>query len=513
MKKILYTACICLTALLASCDDFLEVTSPDKLTSVSFWRDQADAEAGLAAAYSQLEYSIDTWEYAEVKWPVEAYREDVVVLGNDAFNYPNWVDLSTFSYTNGNAQFSSYWWNNYKGISFANQVIEKVAEIPDEKIDPAIRKQIINEAHFLRGYYHLKLILNWEEIIIRDKYITNQSELSKALSTRTEAWDFIVDDFKAATALPAAHPSDNIGRATSGAAYAYLGFSYLTRAYEENSKKEAYLSEALKAFDEVKGYELEKDFVSMFDGTNKNCKESVFELQFSMSTANGANYRTQFHRWIACEELWGWDEILPSSFLMNQFLKEGEIATTGLYDSRLYYTLFYQCPYFNDPEAGRLYGYTYDDWFRYKDEETGKYISYNRPAFRKMMPSTYEELAQSNYAANLPLMRYANVLLMKAEALNELGRTADAIPLINQVRAVHGDMPSMTGTGKAEVAAQIEHERILEFPLENWRWYDLRRWGKLPEAMQAAGRTNFDASKHSFYPIPFTEIKANDQLN
>lgn len=507
MKKIIYIISICMAGTFASCNDFLTVESPDQLTSNSFWRNQSDAEAGLSAAYSQLEYSIDTWEFAEVKWPVEAYREDVVVLGYDAMNYPNWVELSSFSYTNGNSQVNSYWWNNYKGISFANQVIEKVSEITIENIDPAIRAQIVNEAHFLRGYYHLKLILNFEDIIVRDKYITSQAELNKELSDREEAWNFIIDEFKTASALPSFHNADNIGRATSGAAYAYLGFTYLTRAYEEPAKKDDYLGEALKALDEVKGYELEKNFVSMFDGTNKNSKESIFELQYSMSTANGADYRTALHRWIGCEELRGWDEITPSTFLVNEYMKEGEIATTGRYDSRLYSTLFFRCDYFNDQTEKRVYNATYDDWFN-KDG-----VPYDRPAFRKLMPPTVETLELSRFANNMPLMRYANVLLMKAEALNELNRGSEAIPLINQVRNIHGDMPDMTGSTKEAITAQIEHERIIEFPLENFRWYDLRRWGKLPTAMKAAGRTGFNVEKHSYYPVPLTEINANELLN
>lgn len=93
MKKIIYILSIISLLVIPACDDYLEVTSPDMLTSGNFWRDVTDAEAGLSAAYSQLEYSIDTWEYAEVKWPVEAYREDIVLMGNDAMNYPNWVEL------------------------------------------------------------------------------------------------------------------------------------------------------------------------------------------------------------------------------------------------------------------------------------------------------------------------------------------------------------------------------------------------------------------------------------
>lgn len=506
MKKyIISTFALISTFLLSSCDDFLTVNSPDKLTSGSFWRSESDAESGIAAAYSQLEYYIDVWEFAEVKWPVEAYREDLIEMGKDARNYPNWVELYNLTYTNGNSQLSSYWWNNYKGASFANQVIEKVKEINDDAITATKRNQIVNEGYFLRAYYHLKLLLNWKEIIIRDKYITNQADLNKGLSSRIDAWDFIVEDLKRATALPASYDADNVGRATKGAAYAYLGFVYLTRSYEEPEMKTEYLRLAIEALNEVKGYELEKQFTTMFNSTNKNSKESIFELQTSMSSANGANYRTALHRWIGVEELKGWDEILPSEKLMDAYKKEGQIATTGRYDSRLYETVFFRSEYFNDG-TGKVYGKNYDDWF-----QDGDGNAYDRPAFRKFMPADLAALSLSRCAINIPLMRYANVLLMKAEVLNEQGQPAQAIQLINQVRSVHGDMPPMKGSTQAEVRQQIEHERMIEFPLENWRWYDLRRWGKLKEAMNAVGRT-FDEAKNAFYPVPQNEYNANDKL-
>ncbi|MEG1615385.1 MAG: RagB/SusD family nutrient uptake outer membrane protein [Bacteroidales bacterium] len=505
MKKSIYAAMLCTAIGFSACEDYLTVKSPDQLTSSTFWRNEADAEAGLAAAYSQLEYSIDTWEFAEVKWPVEAYREDVVILGSDALNYQNWVELSTFNYTNGNSQFSAYWRCNYSGISYANQVIEKVAQIPESAIRAERKAQIVNEAYFLRAYYHFKLLLNWEQIVVRDAYITSQEQLAKPLSSREEAWEMIIADLTKATSLPSTHTSENVGRATSGAAYAYLGYAYLTRAYEESAKKSEYLEKAISALKGVTGYALEEDYISMFNGTNKNCKESVFELQFTMNSSNGANYRNALHRWIGVAELWGWDEIAPSEFLYREFMKEGATATTGRFDSRMYETMFFQCDYFND-ETGRVYGYNYDEWFS-NDEG-----AYNRPAFRKFMPADYAGLEQSRVAINIPLMRYSNVLLMLAEAYNESGQTSLAIPLINEVRAVHGDMPPMSGSSAEAIRAQIEHERILEFPLENLRWYDLRRWGKLTEAMQAAGRNGFNESENSFYPIPMVELNSNNQI-
>lgn len=519
MKKLIYLTSICIAAFFASCDDYLTVDSPDQLSSESFWRDQTDVESALSSSYSQMylmTYSGDQWSFPEIKWPVEAFREDIIEMGDDALNYPNWVELGHYTYTNGNSQFSDYWKCYYRGISFANQIITRTPEIPDEKIDPATRKELTAEGYFLRAYYHMQLLLNWKEIVVRDKYIKapEDPEMGKALSTREAAWDFIIKDLKEAQALPTEYNSDNSGRATRGAAYAYLGMAYLTRSYEEPAQKENYLKEAVNAFNEVKGYELVEDFTSMFNGSNKNNEESVFELQFSMSSANGASYRTQMHRWIGASELWGWDEILPSETLVNEYMKEGETSTKGLYDSRLYASIFFQCDYFNDG-TGKVYGGEYDEWFCEFDKK-GNIIpntAYNRPVFRKFMPADYEGLDQNYCAINIPLMRYANVLLMKAEALNEQGHPELAKPIIDEIRSKHGDMPAMTGTSQAEVQTQIEHERMLEFPLENYRWYDLRRWGKLSSALQAAGRTGFDEAKNSFYPTPLTELNSNNQIN
>ncbi len=499
MNKIFFILSVIGLFTITGCSDYLDQQSPDQPTSNNFWRNKADAESALAAAYSQLEAATNEWTFAEIKWPVEAYREDICDLGSDALNYQNWVELSTFTYTNGNSQFTEYWKINYRGISNANQVIDKLPQVPASTITDADRAQIEAEARFLRAYYHMKLLLNWEQIYVRNKYVTKESDLNIPLSTRVETWNFITSELKAvAEILPLKQPQDKTGRATSGAANSYLGFAYLTRAYEETAQKQTFLNESLTALNKVQGYDLVKDYVSMFDGTTKNSKESIFELQFSETTANGAFYRNALHYWMAAGELGGWDEILPSTMLVNEFKKEGKIATTGNYDSRIYSTLFFKDPYFNDSNNPRVLGTTYDDKFGDTD----------KPVFRKYIPSTQEKMDQEFTAINVPLMRYSNVLLMQAEALNELGRTPEAIPFINRVRD-RADMPAMTGTTGSEVKAQIEHERILEFPLENYRFYDLRRWGKTKAALDAVGRTGFDASKNNFYPIPLTELQTN----
>ena len=257
----------------------------------------------------------------------------------------------------------------------------KVGAMTDAQIDAKDRTEIVAEARFMRAFYHMQLLLNWEKIVNRDVYITSSGELDKAMSERPDSWNFIVDDLKKAGAdLPQKRPAGNLGRATSGSAYAYLGFAYLTMASEQPEKKTEYLNEALKAFDNVRGYELESNFLSMFNGTNKNCKESIFEIQFSMSSVSGAWYRTYLHKWIGTGAFGGWDEIAPSQALMNEFKKEGKL-NNGLYDARLYASVYFNDPYFNDG-TGKVYDYDFKDWVE-DPEERDRVLQ-----FRKFMPPT-----------------------------------------------------------------------------------------------------------------------------
>lgn len=541
MKKLIYLASLCLAMSFASCDDFLTVSSPDKMTTDKFWRTQSDAEATLASVYAQL-YHGDPYATSEVRWPVEAFRTDLYIFGTDAVNYQTWIDIYNFNYTNGNTQFSYYYQDLYRGINFANQVLEFTPLIPESGITENKRSELIAEAHFMRGYYHLMLLLNWEKIIIRDKYITNEADLNKPLSDRVACWEFVVNELKQGTSLPATRPETEVGRATSGTANAYLGFACLTRAYEESAQEESHLRDALEAINKVQGYELVSGdaLINMFNGRNKNCKESVFELQYSLSTDNGAAYYSYVHSWIRVGELGGWDEILPSDVLMKEFKKEGKSSLSGGYDERLYNTVYFQDDFYNDG-TGKIYGYDYDEIFwKWKTNEKKEYVDkngnvikiegekggfdsldeeleakggvkevYDRPNFRRFTPINEEERQMARCAYNIPLMRYANVLLMKAEILNKQGHPELAIPIINEIRAKHGNMPAMTGTTQSEVQAQIEHERIIEFPLESYRWYDLRRWGKLEATLSSRG---FVADRHSFYPIPLWEINANSEV-
>ncbi|RXQ94542.1 RagB/SusD family nutrient uptake outer membrane protein [Ancylomarina salipaludis] len=509
MNRYIYLFFICIGLSFSACDeDYLDVKSPDQLTGESFWRNESDAEAGLAAAYSQLECATSYWGFAEIKFTVELFPSDLIKLGNDALNYEDWFSIFNFNTTAGNTQTTQYWNIHYKGINYANQVIEKVGEMTEEQINTSAKDRILAEAHFLRGYYHLKLLLNWEKIILRDAYPKGLSGIDKGVSERTECWDFIIKDFEtAAIHLPENNSIENMGRATKWTALAFLGKANLFCASETNSDPAKYYKAAKTAFEPIvakKGDNLETSFISMFDGTNQNSDEALFELQLSTNTDNGSWFKFPYHRWLKPAGLGGWDEIAGSDFLLQEFKKEGKTAIDGRFDHRLYETLFFDDEYFNDAANPRVYSYTYKEWWDYNG------IPYDKTGFRKYLPKSEDEFYSTAIGNNIPLLRYADVLLMYAETLNELDETSAAIPHINVVRARAG-MPAMTGSSKSDVTKQIEHERICELAMEGSRFHDLRRWGKLNATMADHGRTGVSDATH-FFPIPESEINSNNAI-
>ena len=509
--KIVLVALIIVTITSCSDDEFLEQTSVDQLTSESFWRNAEDAQSGLVAAYSELESRSNFWDgWQEGRPVVEYFRSDYALPGPDASNYAHWMSIFNFSYTNGHTFLDVIWTTNYKGLNFANQVITKVGEMSSDKISDAEKKQIIGEATFLRGYYHFKLLTLYEQIIIRNELISNET-LDKPLSTRPEAWEVILTDFKQAAEMLKTVDNTEPGRATKGAALAYLGKAYLYKAGDATSSEASDFENAAEAFKPivegaVGSYALENDFSSLFNGENENNKESIFELQFKSADAT-SNNSTRLHAFVGDWSIGGWGGIAATMDIVNEMKSEGKVASNGLYDNRLYGSLYFKDPFYNDPNTNQMQGSTWDALMLETYENTNDDAVY----FRKWLPNYVRD--NSYVGVNVVLMRYADVLLMYAEALNETGATAQAIPYINKVRAVHGLMPPITVSSQADVKQQIIHERTMELTLESVRFFDLRRWGMLDQAMQAADRTNFNASTHAYLPIPLSEIQSNSAIN
>lgn len=505
MKKInsVLLLFIPLMMVMTSCKkELLNQNAPDQLTTDNFYTSKEKALSGLAAAYSQLESFVGWDNYVEARSVREFYREDYVKPGDDAFNYPWWIDHYNFSFTSGNYAIDLLWRDNYRGINFTNQVLENVAKMSTELIDEPSRKVILAEARFLRAYYHFKLLVNFEKIIIRDKVPTSEGDLPKATSERKDVYDMIIADLKTAeTDLPlkSQRPATELGRVTRGAAQAYLGKVYLYRANEEPANAATYYVAAATSLNNVilsAEYDMDPGYIGMFNGTVKNGTESVFELQQTADASNGAVYRSYLADWMAAWELGGYGEIYGTQRLLTEMQREGKVAPGNLYDPRLYHTMIFEDPYFNDAVTPRVYGHTYDDVF-----ENGSGVL----AFKKWIPADINQLGRS-LAINMPLMRYADVVLMYAEVLNNQDKFGDAMIQVNHLRSKRS-MPGLTLTNKQAIFNQVVHERVMEFTLEGSRFYDLRRWGLLAQNMQAAGRT-FTADK-AFYPIPLKETINN----
>lgn len=513
MKNILkYIAIILITFNMVSCDEdeFLTRESKDQLSSNLFWRNAADAKAALTTAYSELEARQNFWDgWQEGRSVVEWYRSDYMLPGVDGNNYAHWMSMFNGTYTNGHTFINLLWRLNYRGLNYANQVITNVALMDASTISEGEKKQFIAEATFLRGYYHFKLLTLYKQIIVR-KNIVTEADLDKALSTRAETWKVIVQDFKDAAAnLPATYGAADVGRATKGAALAYLGKAYLHKAGDAGSAESDDYKNAADALDDVIKlgvYSLEGNYGSMFDGTNENSSESIFELQINSPSADSYN-RTNLHKFIADPMYGGWGGLEATQGLLTEMQSEGKISTSGGYDERLYASLYYKGDYYNDNP--NMQGYTWNALASWKYSSNPSSVD-NKVFLRKFIPkSTW---GVYNDDLNVPLMRYADVLLMRAEALNENSGTAEAITLINLVRTAHGKMPATTAVSQADVKSQIIHERTMEFQLESSRFFDLRRWGTFDAAMNAASRS-LNLANHGYLPVPLSEIKNNSEVN
>ncbi len=500
----LYTSIVALVVLFMQCDEsFLDRKPVDQKGSVDFWSNENEAQSALTVAYQRL--SGGYWSHTEVNFVIDNFRSDLTKSGSDVLaNYPDQNAFSIHNVQDNNGRMGDFWAKQYQGINAANQIIGNVTEMDDNLFEGEAKNEILGQAYFLRAYYHFKLKINWEEIIVVDGLATSSDDLYRPLAEDAAAWKAIEDDFTmAASLLPKEWDDGNKGRATKGAA---LGFKGKAQVYQQN------WDAAVQSFEDVMGlnvYGLESDFASMFDATNELSQESMFEAAFTYTELSGDPVTYAGIANIAATELGGWEAMLPTDKLLAEMKKEGETSNASTYDARLYATLF-----FDDPNVD-IYGNTYEDIFGAGSTKIGwkKYLR------RNTAPWEYAGgYRTTDSDVNQVLLRYADVLLLYAEAKNELGNTADAIAIINDIRNMHGDMPATTATSQSEVRAAIMHERLMEFPLEGQRFFDLRRWGDnvLEDAMKNSGKpgaNNFNLSDDKYLPIPVDERNNNPLIN
>lgn len=466
--------------LLPGCEKFLEEDPQGQLTQENFPETSSDAKLATNAAYSSLR----DWLYHSGGYPILDIMSDDSHKGSNPNDQLATIGPYDYFGHTPTQDGLDRWWNAlYVGIKRANVVIEKV---PDISMDQALKTRCIAESRFIRGLIYFDMARVWGGVPL---ITTTSPEMNVPRSSLEELYNLIIDDLNfASDNLPkrSEYSGDDMGRATSGAANALLARVYLFRGDFEMA--ETYALEVIGSNE----YALEPNFLDANGVDGNNGPESVFEigaLQVEETNAGGNQYaNTQGVRGTPNR---GWGFNRPSLDLRYSF-EPG--------DPRLQGTIIDLGDVIDEVEIlgdGTTPDETYDE-----DGNLIEVECYNRKVW---VPGT---TTITQYGHHRRLIRYADVLLMAAEALNENNKPGDALVYLNMVRerARGGDdsiLPDISTNNQEELRDLILEERRHELALEGHRFWDLVRTGKAPEVL---GPLGFVTGKHEFLPIPQNEI-------
>lgn len=502
MKKILIV--MSLTALLISCSKrALELNNPNQITTPTFWKTENDVLSAVAATYALLrDVNGGFWGVRGIE--LANGRGDDFFIRNDVASL---YQLSTFTNTPDNSTSNDLWNISYRAIFRANQILENIDKVTS--LDAQKKKELIAEAKFLRGLNYFNLVNNFGDVPIRLKVPQAKEDYFSAKSPEVDVWKQVKQDFSDAAAdLPLSYPPEWVGRATRGSALGYLGKSYLyTQDWANAETTLKQLTTSPFSFMLMPNYG--DNFIATFD----NNQESVFEIQladvggnnpWSGENANQALGVTTAQEF-APSEVAGWFEVSPTDKLFNEFQKEKTI--TNDFDPRMYATLIWDYPgatFYKRPFNNFSLTFGFQSMFK-------KYQNYGQD--NELSGSS----GASNYTSSIneKAIRYADVLLMIAEALTMQGKVAEAYPYVKQIRdrAQLADLPG--GYSQDQMMAEIRHQRMIEFARENQRFYDLKRWGLTQEEIansDKVGKQFFVPKKHEYFPVPQNEINTNPQI-
>ena len=477
-----------LGALLPGCTD-LDLTNPNQISTGTFWQTEAQATQGINATYNAL---LNNGTYG--RWLGFAYdiRSDI---GTSTSPWADLANFNKFTLTDYDFEVSrEIWQHHYQGIFRANQV---VANVPNVSMDAATRDRIVGEARFIRALLYFNLLNLYGGNI--PLIITPSLPADRPASAGAAAvWAQIETDLtEAAPALPAAYAGADVGRATSGAALALLGKVLLQQ------RKWGEASTVLQQVIDSDQYDLMPNYADNFTAMAENNQESVFEVQFGDRTLLASGVRgLNIAKMIGpCGP--GFCDGLPTRWYFDQFRQERTVDDQP--DPRLDATLYY-----NRPGGMDVYGQSFTD--RYGATSDAIY-------FKKWGEYYIPGDQDWDAAINNRVIRYADVLLMQAEALNEQDQPANAAPLVNEVRA-RVNMPAISTTlNQAQMRERILRERMFELGLEGSRWLDLERQNLLTAANLETLRNHdsdfdfFTVGKSEVLPIPVSEINLNPNVH
>lgn len=487
----------------------LDIPNPNVPDESNFWQTGTDALLGVNAVYGNFYRNGAPYS----RW-MPFYMD---VRSDDGYSTSPWNELRSIGAHNI-TQYSfevnyDTWWHHWRGVYRANQVL---ARVPSITMDENLKNRYLGEAKFLRALYYYNLVTIWGNIPL---ILTPSQPSDKPFQAPQEqVWAQIEKDLtEAAAALPPSYNNDDIGRATKGAAYALLGRVHLQQ------KEYQPAVDALRWLVEGDGrslYDLTANYADNFRHTTENNIESVFEIQFKMRAENSGEDGPTSNVGTSRAPFFGppghgFNDANMNRWVVHEFLKEN--TTGGQRDPRLAITALYDSTDVRGPDFSIVYGGTFTS--KNYDANTR-----NRVWYRKYLDDYFRinEFEIFNSPVNFRVIRFADVLLMYAEALNEVNRTAEAYVHVDRVRQRAGLQRlsvTMPGMNKEQFLRQLMHERITELTGECTRWNDLARWGFFDDATKIAELkardpefNNFVIGRNKYMPIPQTEIDINPNL-
>jgi hypothetical protein len=494
MKRIITTSSFIFFLLLVSCDeDFLYKTDPTQIGADNFYKNQTQVEQALNGVYGQLQGIVAG------QWLFNELPSDNTTVHYNPDDRGQGPAIEAFEYmtvNSGTGNIEGLYNSYYNAIFNINNTL---AKLQNATFDEAAKKQIEGQLKFIRAYYYFNLVQYFGDVVIITEPLDQPSKAWEYVREPQEkAYALIESDLKdAVSLLPEKYNAANFGRATKGAALSLLGKVYLTK--KQYADAVATLKQVLPL-----GYALLPSYADVFDPKNKNHVENIFDIQFQGGNDLGEH----------------------SSFIYTFAPRQSQGAVTG----------------FSQSNPGGWNIPTKDMIAAYEEGDLRKDVSLKEGytnAKGEWVPVPYINKYNHPHTIigrtddNWPVIRYADVLLMLAEAINEqAGPTPEAYDYLNQVRNRAG-LASLDGLDKDSFRNAVLQERRVELAFENHRWLDLKRT-KTPEELAQflnahGAREKADPTVSRFgipfanndyvfepfealYPIPNRQILINDKI-
>ncbi len=478
IKRIIYISILAVISFSCS-SDFLELYPISSQTTGAFYKTQADFDQALAACYKKMQDYYDA--YSTYEYLVEAKNDDVMPGPYGSADIARFIDDATSSTT------ASYWSMAFGVITTCNQLITYIDDAEEEISNKA---EMVAQARFIRGLIYFDLVRIYGGMPLYDQAYDISMYYEIPRSNVEDTYDFIYADFQAAASvLPGEYSGNEKGSITSYAAKGFLAKAYL---YNEQ------YTEALNLLNEIIGsgkFEFYNDWSEIWNEENDNGPQAVFQVQF-MSGTTSREQGCQYLTYCAPENIAVGnlaDKKYPLGGATTQM-----IVSQDLFDS------------FEEGDIRRDLTICSEYLNKQDVINTSNYFVW-KFTHKANIPSITED-----WGLNRSLLRYTDILMMKAECINNIsGPTTDAVGIVNQVRNRAGlaDLTEEYTTSKDAFFGAIVRERRHEFAFENQRWFDLVRWGIAVDVMNdflADMEVNVSRSmsaNQELYPIPAEQIE------